>query len=338
MADILPSRPDVPDDEDKDPRVVGLDSDEVDELLAAIGSQTARETLAELHDEPGTPSEVASRVDTSIQNAQYHLGRLETAGLIESAGTAYSEKGREMTVYAPADRALVVVAGTDDDTTGLQSALTQLLGGLGVVALGSVIVDRLARTGIRPPIALGSSGADGGTGGADGGGGTGGADGGSTPGGTGGDGTNNLSGTETDAPADSETATSGSEPTGESTSEPTAEPTNTPSDDGGGFQIAEATDTPGPEATSEPTAQPTPEPTDAPTATDAPPTETVAEATRTAADMTQAVVDTAQSAGGEGPIQALHAAVSTLPPGAFFFTGGLVALVLLTVWQTDWMR
>ena len=42
MADLRPSRPDISDD-DKDPRVVGLDSDDVDDLLAAISSET--ETL-----------------------------------------------------------------------------------------------------------------------------------------------------------------------------------------------------------------------------------------------------------------------------------------------------
>jgi DNA-binding transcriptional ArsR family regulator len=165
MADLLPSRPDVSDD-DKDPRVVGLDSDEVDDLLAAISSETARDVLATLHDEPGAPSDVADRIDTSIQNAQYHLDRLETAGLIEAAGTAYSEKGREMTVYAPSDRALVVVAGPDEEATGLKSALTQLLSGIGAVALGSVVVDRLARTGAAPAPAAERADADGGAGGA----------------------------------------------------------------------------------------------------------------------------------------------------------------------------
>ncbi|MBB6644752.1 winged helix-turn-helix domain-containing protein [Halobellus ruber] len=161
MADLLPSRPDISDD-DKDPRVVGLDSDEVDDLLAAISSETARDVLATLHDEPGAPSDVADRIDTSIQNAQYHLDRLETAGLIEAAGTAYSEKGREMTVYAPSDGALVVVAGPDEEATGLQSALTQLLGGIGAVALGSVVVDRLARTGAAPAATAEQADADGG--------------------------------------------------------------------------------------------------------------------------------------------------------------------------------
>ncbi|QCC46713.1 ArsR/SmtB family transcription factor [Halobellus limi] len=317
MADILPSRPDLPDDDDREPRVVGLDSEEVDDLLAAISSTTARELLAELHDEPGPPSDVADRVDTSIQNAQYHLDRLETAGLIESVGTAYSEKGREMTVYAPSDQALVVVAGDEDDTTGLQSALTQLLGGLGVVALGSVVVDRLARTGTGPIVSLGATGGDGGS--ASGGAGS--ADGGA-----------NLSGaTETEDPPGTGTETAAETET--ATPAPEQASTETP-DDGGGVQIAEATETP----TAEPTATPTSEPTATPAPTEAPstPTETVAEATRTAADAAQTVVETTQTAagGGDGPLEALSAAIASLPPGALFFVGGVVALSFVAlVWR-----
>ncbi|MFA1612141.1 ArsR/SmtB family transcription factor [Halobellus rubicundus] len=295
MADILPSRPDLPDDEDKDPRVVGLDSDDVDDLLAAISSETARQLLGELHEEPGPPSDLADRADTSIQNAQYHLDRLETAGLIEPAGTAYSAKGREMTVYAPSDQALVVVAGSEDDTTGLQSALTQLLGGLGVVALGSVVVDRLVRAGAGPTLSTGagSAGGDGGAGGS--------ADGGATAADAGGGGANLTGGTT-------------AEPTATPTAEP-ATPTATESD----MQIAEATGSP----TQTPTQTPLPEPT-----------ETVAEATRTATEAAQTAAATTQSAAGGDPIGALGSAVASLPPGAFFFLGGVVALAFVAIaWQ-----
>jgi len=228
MADLLPSRPDVSDD-DKDPRVVGLESDEVDDLLAAISSDTARDALSALHDEPAPPSDVADRVDTSIQNAQYHLDRLETAGLIEPAGTAYSEKGREMTVYAPSDQALVVVAGPDEESTGLRSALTQLLGGVGAVALGSVVVDRLARTGAAPAPqpAAEDAGANGGAGG----------------------GAANQSGTV--AP--------------DATPEPTATPT--PAGDGD-VGVAEVTDTPTATEAPAATPTPAPEPTPTETAAD----------------------------------------------------------------------
>ena len=140
MADLLPSRPDTSAAAEADPRVIGLDSEDADDLLSALSSDTAREVLAALHDEPDTPANVADRVDTSLQNTQYHLGNLEDAGLIEVVDTVYSEKGREMNRYAPADRPLVVFAGREEESQGLESALKNLLGAVGVLGLASLLV------------------------------------------------------------------------------------------------------------------------------------------------------------------------------------------------------
>jgi len=168
MADLLPSIPDLSDAGGDDPRVVGIDSDDADELISALSSGTARQILATLHEQPSTPAAIADRVDTSLQNVQYHLDSLEDAGVVEVADTAYSSKGREMSVYAPTDRALVVVASPDEETEGLKAALSRLLGGVGVLALASVAVERIART--PRPDALAERG--GGGAGADGGGAT----------------------------------------------------------------------------------------------------------------------------------------------------------------------
>jgi DNA-binding transcriptional ArsR family regulator len=143
MADLLPSIPDTSAAEDAEPRVVGLESDDADDLLGALSSTTARKLFAELNEEPNTPAALAERVDTSLQNAQYHLEKLEGADLIEVVDTAYSEKGREMDVYAPKDKPLVVFAGSKDDSSTLKTALSRLLGGLGLLAVASLIVDRL---------------------------------------------------------------------------------------------------------------------------------------------------------------------------------------------------
>ena len=136
MADLLPSSSDAEPTQGGDPRVLGVDSDDADDLLGALSSDTARDLLSELHDDPATASELSERVDTSLQNAQYHLGNLEEANLIESVDTIYSEKGREMTVYAPTDQPLVLFAGREEQTTGLKDALSRILGI--VVALGAV--------------------------------------------------------------------------------------------------------------------------------------------------------------------------------------------------------
>ncbi|NHX36016.1 MULTISPECIES: ArsR/SmtB family transcription factor [Halolamina] len=138
MVDILPSTPDA--DPDPEPRVLGVDSDEAGETLAALSSETARGMLREFHDDPATPSGIADRLDLSLQNAQYHIGNLEDAGLIEPVDTVYSEKGREMTVYGPADAPLIVYAGTEDETTGLKAALSRLIGAVAALGITSLLV------------------------------------------------------------------------------------------------------------------------------------------------------------------------------------------------------
>ncbi|PSQ41595.1 ArsR family transcriptional regulator [Halobacteriales archaeon SW_5_68_122] len=138
---LLPSSPDV--SPDSDPRLVGLDSEEADELMAALSSETARRLLAELHEDPAPPGELADRVDTSLQNAQYHLEKLESAGAIEDVGTAYSKKGREMTVYGPADSPLVIYAGEQERASGLRAALSRLFGGVLALAVASLAIQEL---------------------------------------------------------------------------------------------------------------------------------------------------------------------------------------------------
>jgi DNA-binding transcriptional ArsR family regulator len=136
MAGILPSELDEEyDDSEGDPRVVGVDTTDADEVLGALSSGTARRLLTALHDDPSTPSELAKRADTSLQNTQYHLDKLVEADLIEVQGTRYSAKGREMSVYAPKDGPLVLFAGDEEESAGVQAALAQLLGGVGVLSM-----------------------------------------------------------------------------------------------------------------------------------------------------------------------------------------------------------
>lgn len=292
MADLLPSTSDASGPSSDDPRVIGLDSDAADDLLSALSSRTARRILAELHEEPASPSALADRIDSSLQNTQYHLEKLEDSGLIEVGDTVYSEKGREMNVYVPADRALVVVAGREEETTGLKATLRRLLGGVGVLGVASLVVDRVLG---GPTARLFTAGGAGG-GGSD----SGSADGGAAPtsGSAGGGSAGNASGgtaaPETTA-ADGGYQTTVTEEAAETTraagdagatADPTAVPTST--------QVAESTETVASTST------PVPD----------------AETTRTAAE-------TAVGAADPTMIDALAAS-----PGLLFFLGGLTVLVV----------
>ena len=337
MADLLPSSPDPAAGEDGAPRVIGVDSDDADDLLAA------------LYDDPATPSALAEEVDTSIQNVRYHLEKLTDAELVEVADTVYSEKGREMNVYAPAAKPLVVFAGSDDETPGLEAALSRLLGGLGVLGLSSLLVQRFASEGsLVPNVAFGSSG--------DAGGGDAGS---GDAGGAGSDGAVGSEGVaETTASQGAATTASDAadEDVGASTNASEDVATDAPGVNSEGSDDADATDleaetvtetttewddvgifNDGTETAEQTTVEEAAEPT---TEAAAEPTtvEEAAETTRTVADSggdaatdlaetTRAVTESAEPT----TVDAAGEAAATLPPGLLFFAGGVVVLAALGV-------
>lgn len=87
-------------------------------VLEALASETARAIVAELQYEPATATEIADRIDTSLQNISYHLSDLTETPLVTAIGTRYSEKGREMTVYSTNATALVIGASHDHGLPG----------------------------------------------------------------------------------------------------------------------------------------------------------------------------------------------------------------------------
>lgn len=120
-AGLLPHQPPV-DDPDHETRVVRLGTEEAAALCRSLGSETATNILASLSENPTTASTVADRVDTSLQNAHYHIERLEEAGLVDVVDTWYSSRGVEMNVYAAVYDEFVIAPVPDDDPTERESA------------------------------------------------------------------------------------------------------------------------------------------------------------------------------------------------------------------------
>jgi DNA-binding transcriptional ArsR family regulator len=106
-AGLLPRRPPI-DEPDRGTHVTTLGTGEAADACKLLGTETAAAILSQLASEPGTASDVAGDVDTSLQNVDYHLKRLHDAGLVRAVGTWFSERGTEMTVYAPAHERLVI--------------------------------------------------------------------------------------------------------------------------------------------------------------------------------------------------------------------------------------
>jgi DNA-binding transcriptional ArsR family regulator len=144
MSELLPSDSEARAEQSGELRTLWLDSEEAGDLLSSIACDTARNVLTALHEEPVTASEVADRVDTSLQNARHHLENLQDAGLVRVADTRYSSKGREMNVYAPAEDPMVVFVGRQDDEEGLLDSLRQYVPVVAALALASLLVQYLA--------------------------------------------------------------------------------------------------------------------------------------------------------------------------------------------------
>ncbi|WP_276271126.1 ArsR/SmtB family transcription factor [Haloarcula litorea] len=154
LIDRLQERTASPDER---PRVLDVDEQDTDEVLDALASDTGRELYRALFDQPGTASEIADRCDTSVQNVHYHVSNLEAAGLIEPIDTVYSEKGNEMTVYGPASDPLVFV-GNHDLRPRVQQSISDVVAGLGILGVASLLVQWGAEQLARPALDSGALG------------------------------------------------------------------------------------------------------------------------------------------------------------------------------------
>jgi DNA-binding transcriptional ArsR family regulator len=112
VTGLLPQHPPV-EEPVEDPQIIGLDDQASGSVFSALSADRARSILVELYREPATQSELADRVDTSIQNVNYHLEKLLAAELVSVVDQWYSEKGREMKVFAP-NGPLVLLAGSGE--------------------------------------------------------------------------------------------------------------------------------------------------------------------------------------------------------------------------------
>lgn len=136
MSGILPFRSEVEVTQES-PRVIDLGDEESEAIFNALASDTSRAIYRALYNEAATASQIAEKVDTSVQNVRYHVEKLEQAGLIDQVDTWYSSRGNEMAVYAAMDQALIV-SGDRHRSSELRSVITSMVSGLAILAAVSL--------------------------------------------------------------------------------------------------------------------------------------------------------------------------------------------------------
>ena len=137
---LLPSTDDLTAEQRGEIKVLGIDEDEIADVFEALSSDTARRILTSIYDEPAPPSELANRLDLSLQNVSYHLENIHDAGMVQVAETRYSEKGKEMSVYAPADDPVAVFVGTEERKTSFRDLLKRFVGASVLLSFVSTIL------------------------------------------------------------------------------------------------------------------------------------------------------------------------------------------------------
>nr|WP_261385064.1 helix-turn-helix domain-containing protein [Haloarcula hispanica] len=98
MSSLLPLKPtpQTASDRSLEPKLVDFEDESAEQIISAVSSTTARRILSQIYAEPTTASEIATELNSSVQNISYHLDRLQDADLVAVVETWYSEQGREM--------------------------------------------------------------------------------------------------------------------------------------------------------------------------------------------------------------------------------------------------
>ncbi len=109
--------------------------EESKKITQVISNDTARQIVELLADAPLSASDIAERLQSPLTTVTYNLENLESVGLVRIERIKYSEKGREVKIYAPVRKLIVVVP----EKTDVKSAIDILRKYLGVILAATLV-------------------------------------------------------------------------------------------------------------------------------------------------------------------------------------------------------
>ncbi|HIH86378.1 MAG TPA: helix-turn-helix domain-containing protein [Methanosarcinales archaeon] len=101
--------------------------DESKKITQVISNDTARKIMELLAGQSMSASDIAKQLDVPLTTIKYNLENLVDVGLVKIERIKYSEKGREVKVYAPV-RKLIVVVPEKLGSTSITEVLKKYLG------------------------------------------------------------------------------------------------------------------------------------------------------------------------------------------------------------------
>lgn len=119
--------------------------EESKKITQVISNDTARQIIELLADAPLSASDIAERLHAPLTTIVYNLENLESVGLVRVERIKYSEKGREVKIYAPV-RKLIVVVPEKTDRKSVIDILRKYLGVILAAVLASSLIEFFTRS------------------------------------------------------------------------------------------------------------------------------------------------------------------------------------------------
>lgn len=119
--------------------------EESKKITQVISNDTARQIIELLADAPLSASDIAERLQAPLTTITYNLENLESVGLVKVERIKYSEKGREVKIYAPV-RKLIVVVPEKTDRKSVADVLRKYIGVILAAVLASSLIEFFMRS------------------------------------------------------------------------------------------------------------------------------------------------------------------------------------------------
>ncbi len=129
--------------EDEKLLILPLNDKSSKKISQVISNDTARAILGVLSDEPLSISDIAETLGIPLTTVQYNIEKLMDAGLVKVERTKWSEKFKEVKIYAP-QKKLVVILPEKTSREDVISTLRKYLPVVGFAAVLSGIVEFLS--------------------------------------------------------------------------------------------------------------------------------------------------------------------------------------------------
>jgi DNA-binding transcriptional ArsR family regulator len=128
--------------EDEKLLILPLNDKNSKKISQIISNDTARNILEAIASEPLSTSELAEKLRIPLSTVQYNLEKLNDAGLAKVERTKYSEKMKEVKIYAP-QRKFVVIVPEKTDRKNVIATLKRYLTVIFFAVVGSGVIEFL---------------------------------------------------------------------------------------------------------------------------------------------------------------------------------------------------